>query len=144
MLIGWLYVDSLCKVLAREVREPEVVVGILKGGMIPAVIISNILRKPLLALGVHHPCEYVSRGVQIYQNLRRELLAGRKVLLVDDICDTGETLRAAKEHVEGLGGKVETAVLQKRHGSTFTPDYWVEEVWGWVVYPWEVGRAHHV
>lgn len=143
-MIGWLYADGLCRTLAKTVKEPEVVVGVLKGGMVPAVVVSHLLRKPLLALGVQSYSERRRGESVIYQTPPPNLLAGRKALLVDDICDTGETLRAAKELLEGLGANVETAVLQKKPHTAFTPDYWVEEVSGWVVYPWEIGGPPHV
>ncbi|MDT8358279.1 MAG: phosphoribosyltransferase family protein, partial [Methanomicrobiaceae archaeon] len=64
-----------------------------------------------------------------------------KVLIIDDITDTGETLQVAVEYVEGRDpAEVRTGVLQHKFTSAFTPDYYAEymDEWCWVIYPWAV------
>jgi len=65
-------------------------------------------------------------------------LTGRRVLVVDDITDTGESMIVAMDYVNTLKPlEVRTASLQHITGSTFTPDFYGEEIsWRWVIFPW--------
>lgn len=63
----------------------------------------------------------------------------RNLLVVNDVTDTGDTLRATLEYLEGKRPlEVQTAVLQHKATSRFTPDYYAEylEDWRWIIYPW--------
>ncbi|NIU84484.1 MAG: phosphoribosyltransferase, partial [Candidatus Thorarchaeota archaeon] len=57
---------------------------------------------------------------------------------VDDITDTGESLKVAYEHVNSFNPKeIKTATLRHIKGSKFIPDYYGEEIpWRWVIFPW--------
>jgi hypothetical protein len=64
---------------------------------------------------------------------------GKDVLVIDDIADTGGSIRRADEYVtDRNAGEVRTATLQLLQTSEFEPDYVGErlEEWTWVVYPW--------
>jgi hypothetical protein len=65
-------------------------------------------------------------------------LSGKKVLVVDDITDTGESMRKSIEHVKSLSpAETRTATLRHIKGSRFVPDYFAEEIgWRWVIFPW--------
>jgi hypoxanthine phosphoribosyltransferase len=65
-------------------------------------------------------------------------LSGKKVLIVDDISDTGESLTLAKNYVLSQNpAEVKTATLLTIKGSRFRPDYYAEEIeWAWIVFPW--------
>ena len=63
---------------------------------------------------------------------------GKRVLVVDDITDTGESLTMASEHVKEKGAsEVKSATLMHIAGSKFVPDYFgVEIAWAWEIWPW--------
>jgi hypothetical protein len=65
-------------------------------------------------------------------------LTGKKVLIVDDITDTGESMIIAKEFVEKLNPKeIKTAAIFHIKTSKFVPDYYGKEIdWVWVMWPW--------
>jgi hypoxanthine phosphoribosyltransferase len=68
-------------------------------------------------------------------------VAGRCVLVVDDVTDTGETYRLAIEHLRSSGpALVRTATLQHKLTADYQPDYVARSIraWRWVVYPWAV------
>jgi hypoxanthine phosphoribosyltransferase len=60
------------------------------------------------------------------------------VLIVDDITDTGETMRVAVEYIQSLKpSEIRTAALRHITSSKFMPDYFGEEIsWRWVIFPW--------
>ncbi|HON42876.1 MAG TPA: phosphoribosyltransferase family protein, partial [Bacillota bacterium] len=71
-------------------------------------------------------------------------LAGKRILVVDDVWDSGRTIVAVRERIERVGGEPRTAVLHyKPTHSAFpdlSPDYHAAEVDGWIVYPWDPSR----
>ena len=69
-------------------------------------------------------------------------VAGRRVLLVDDVSDTGDTYRVALDHLAERGPPLEvrTAALHHKIVSSFEPDFYGARVlrWRWLIYPWAV------
>jgi len=68
-------------------------------------------------------------------------LSGKRVLVVDDVADTGETVEIVSQHVlEKNAVEVKTAVIDFKHTSKFVPDYYAREMegWRWIVYPWSI------
>jgi hypoxanthine phosphoribosyltransferase len=68
-------------------------------------------------------------------------LKGKNVLIVDDVADTGETIRLVKEHVKSMLAKdIRIAVIDYKKTSKFVPDYYAAEMegWKWIVYPWSL------
>ena len=66
-------------------------------------------------------------------------IRGMKVLLVDDVTDTGDTLRVSLQHLEALQPReIRTAVLIHKTCSTVIPDYYLRKIikWRWVIFPW--------
>jgi uncharacterized protein len=66
-------------------------------------------------------------------------ISGKKVLIVDDITDTGDTLQLSVGYVQSLrSAEVKTAVLQHKTCSSFTPDFYGQKIirWRWIIYPW--------
>ena len=99
-------VDELCSTIISSGVQIKSITGIERGGLIPAVMISHKLNIP-----------YVNK-------------INKDTLVVDDICDSGETL---KNIVAGY-----TATLHYKKTASFTPDFYSKEVGEeWIVYPWE-------
>ena len=99
-------VDELCNTITSSGVQIKSITGIERGGLIPAVMISHKLNIP-----------YVTK-------------INKHTLVVDDICDSGETL---KNIVAGY-----TATLHYKKTASFTPDFYSKEVGEeWIVYPWE-------
>lgn len=99
-------VDNLCKQIENSNLEIKSVTGLKRGGLIPAVMISHKLSIPYVE----------SINIQ--------------TLVVDDICDTGETLFGIVTPF--------TAVLHHKPTAKFKPTFFAEEVGDqWIVYPWE-------
>lgn len=69
-------------------------------------------------------------------------ITGRRVLLVDDVSDSGDTFDAAIRHLHTRGepAVLRTAVLHHKTVSRHTPDFYAACVaeWRWIIYPWAV------
>lgn len=136
---------TLFREMSRANYKPDVVVGLVRGGLIPAVHISHYYDVPLVAF------KYSLRdhaGVDSGGKLTELLDAGKKILIVDDICDEGHTLAEIMNYFPesrkvAAQLQIKTAVLQHNLGSRlFVPDFAAEEINKvekpeWIVYPWE-------
>ena len=131
--------EGAWKVL-EEGWEPDVVVGLARGGWVAARLYCDYLGvRDLVSLKVEH------WGVTATPDGKAKLkygsnynLEGKKVLIVDDISDTGESLTLAKNYVESQKpAEIRVATLLTIRGSRFKPDYYGEEIdWAWIVFPW--------
>ena len=120
--------------------RPDAIIGIARGGWVHARIACDLLGiKDLFSVKVDH------WGVTATKDGKAKLtvpltgdVKGKKVLVVDDITDTGESLTMAVEHVKEKGAsEVKSATLMHIVGSKFVPDYFgVEIAWAWEIWPW--------
>ena len=145
ILTTWDYMDRLCRKVAEQIIddgfEPEIIVALARGGWFAGRVLCDLLGlDDLTSLKIEH---YVGirkdKKVEIRYPLLEESVSGKKVLIVDDIANTGESLKKAKEHVIERGAtEVKTATLQLLSTSRFTPDYFGEyiEEWAWIIFPW--------
>jgi hypoxanthine phosphoribosyltransferase len=120
--------------------KPDIVVGITKGGWIPARVLSDLLEIPDLAtLGVEFYLGVAeTRNEPILTQRVSAVVNGKKALLVDDVADTGKSLQLAKEHVLQQGAtEVRIATLYYKTFSVIKPDFYENETRRWVVFPWE-------
>ena len=77
--------------IAEAKKEYSYVVGIKRGGLVPAVALSHALHIPMYTL------EWSNRDYPANNDSQRVLQPGSKILLVDDICDTGKTISQIKD-----------------------------------------------
>ncbi len=88
--------------------------------------------------------EHYARGADMRAEARIKFpistdISGKKVLIADDITDTGDTLQLAVNYVQGLKPlEIRTAVLQHKTCSSFIPDFYGQKIvkWRWIIYPW--------
>ena len=126
--------------IRRSGFKPDVIVGVTRGGWVPARVLSDLLGVQALAtmrvefyLGV---AETQNEPV-LTQGVSADVTE-KKVLLVDDVADTGKSLRLAVDHLKQHGAsEVRVAAVYRKPLSAVTPDYWEKETRGWVVFPWD-------
>ncbi|MCK5020172.1 MAG: hypothetical protein KAS32_24250 [Candidatus Peribacteraceae bacterium] len=120
----------------------DMILGISRGGLLPATIMSHLMAKPMI------PVSYSSsKGKGDNYRFNRLPIVGVGVkrptlLIMDDICDTGHTLKEITSHYKGIGHKVHTMTLYHkiRDEQIFIPDRYVWELQEdspWVIFPWE-------
>jgi hypoxanthine phosphoribosyltransferase len=134
---------SLCKDLAEQVKKdkfkPDVIIGVSRGGWIPARLISEHLGVEILASISVKSYDGCKKQCQPY--LFEELglkIKGLEVLVVDEVVDSGESLEVAKEYLDSLSpSKVKFAALHCKPWAKFKPDYFAKQTEDWIVYPWE-------
>jgi hypoxanthine phosphoribosyltransferase len=144
-VLDWDDIYSYAYQTAKKIKgsewKPDAIVGIARGGWVHARIQCDLLGvKNLFSVKVDH------WGVTATKDGKAKLtcpLVGdvkdKRVLVVDDITDTGESLTTAVNHVKDQGNpsEVKTAALLHIVGSKFTPDYYGLEIsWAWEIWPW--------
>jgi hypoxanthine phosphoribosyltransferase len=147
--LTWTQIEDLAIKLAdRLPRGYDVMLVITRGGMVPACIISERLnlRNILVAAVLFYTAQERTLDKPIFLQFPADpLLNGKRVLIVDDVWDSGRTIMAVRERVRVAGGTPDTAVLHFKPGRTAfldtRPDFYVDETDAWIVYPWDVGEA---
>lgn len=134
--VDWPFFGELCRALAlRVVREyePEIVLGIAKAGVIPGVVVASILQTEFSSMAVTRQEE----GAQpVLVSGPPPTIRGRRVLVVDETCDTGSTLKLALSEVRALRpAEVRTAVSFKT--GDYAPDFYAFETDSFIILPWD-------
>ncbi len=145
-ITNWDYIYDLNRTVADQVKaadfEPDVIVALARGGWFSGRVLCDFLGlDDLTSLKMEH---YVGTAAksdepEIRYPMPEGSVAGKDVLIVDDIADTGGSIRHAYEYVtDRESGEVRTATLQLLQTSEFEPDFVGERLqeWTWVVYPW--------
>jgi uncharacterized protein len=136
MEVDWPFFGEICRALALKVArdyEPEVVLGIAKAGVIPGAVVASIL-------GVDFASMVVTRrqgdAEPVLVSGPPASIGGRRVLLVDETCDSGHTFRLALNEVRQRNpADVRTAVSFRT--GPYEPDYFAFETEQEIVLPWD-------
>ena len=146
-LVSWDEIVEWSHGLAEKIREsgyrPTVVIAVARGGYVPALLLCDFLGvENLLSIQSQHWTEAAKMAEKAVIKFPYQVdLKGYRALLVDDIVDTGDTLKLAKEYIEKNWRPDELRVAALQWISTtarFKPDYYYIEVkeWVWFQYPW--------
>ena len=139
--LSWDVFGELCRALAFKVARdfaPEVVIGIARAGAIPGAVVASILRVDFYSMKISRKeGEEQVRQRPAVLSAAPPQAAGKRVLLVDEIASSGETLRLGLAAVRDVGPKeVRTAASFVRPRG-FKPDYFALETDQMVVFPWD-------
>jgi len=130
--------------LALKIRrsgfKADLIVGVSRGGWAPARILSDLLENTRTA----------NIKIEFYTGLAKtttkpivtqpisDVIAHKNALVVDDVSDTGESLKVALEHLLKMGAaSVKTVTIYYKPHSIFKPDYFAKSTVDWIIFPWE-------
>jgi hypothetical protein len=146
-VVTWSEIDHWAEQVACKMDEsgyrPDVVVGLTRGGWVPArMLCDQLVCKNLFSIKVEHwgITAQTDNKAKLVQELGVDV-RGKKVLLVDDITDTGESLKLSLDHVKSKDpADVRCATLLHITHSKIVPDFYGVEVrkedWRWFIFPW--------
>jgi len=144
----WEQIYTMLLDLADKIRgynsKFDLIVGVSRGGWTPARVLSDLLENPQIAnvkaefyLGVSE----TKREPIITQPISVNV-EGKKVLVVDDVSDTGESLRLVKEHLLKQGACIlKIASIYVKPWSITIPDFYQKITSAWIIFPWERREA---
>jgi len=145
-VLGWLEFGEAARFLATDVLasgyQPDFVIAIARGGLLLAGAIAY-------ALGVKN-CG--SLNVEFYTGIETRLpkpvvlpplldqasLKGQRVLLADDVSDSGRTLSLVVDLLRASGAEVRSVVLYTKPGTVHIPEYSWRSTSRWIAFPWSV------
>jgi hypoxanthine phosphoribosyltransferase len=145
---SWDYIYELCIQLADNIRKsgfkPDLLVGICRGGWVPARLLSDFLENYNVAsvkvefyLGIYQ----TKTKPTIVQPISADV-KGKKVLLVDDVADSGESLKLVKDYLLAQGAEdVKICTIYFKPWSIVVPDFYVRETDAWICFPHEIYEA---
>ncbi len=145
-IVSWQELDALVARLAGSVgRDFDLVLAITRGGLVPAGMLAYRLdlREILVAGVVFYRADGSTFDApQFGQFPEPALLHGRRVLVVDEVWETGETMVAVVDRVRAAGGIPTTAVIHYKPGRSrggLAPDQFADLADGWIAYPYKAG-----
>lgn len=148
--LSWRDVEALIDHMLPQIAGHfDVILIITRGGIIPGGIMAESLDiRDVLIAAVEFPQD---PGIDqlawptFLQFPSDTLFRGRRVLIVDDVWDSGRTINTVRGRVKAAGGDVRTCVLHyKPKRSRFPdkePDFYGAITDRWIIYPWEVDRG---
>ncbi len=150
LILSWGDYFKLCDNLVQQTKDGKFtdIIGISRGGLMPAQYIAYKLGiRRVHSFGMYSYTEDERRmgdsDTCIYQSPSMKFDPGDRVLIVDDVADTGKTIRACLEYVHSvfrINPPMYVCTLHFKEGkSTVTPEYFAEKVdpTCWIQYPYE-------
>lgn len=138
--VEWPFFGELSRGLALKVSrkfDPDIVMGIATAGVIPGAVIAAILNREFHSIVVSRRFRAETiRAAPVVLSAAPQEVRGRKVLIVDETCDTGDTIRLAVAAVKNAGASaVKTAVAFKT--GEFKPDFHGLATESTIILPWD-------
>ena len=139
--LSWEMFGELCRALALKVAaayDPEIIIGVARAGVIPGAVIASILRRDFFSLKItrREGGQLVRQRPSILSAAPRQA-RGKRVLIVDEITTSGETLRLALAAVRDVApAEVRTATSFARTRG-YTPDFYALATDATLIYPWD-------
>jgi hypoxanthine phosphoribosyltransferase len=128
----------------RNSFNPDVIVGVSRGGWIPARVLSDLLEKSEIAnikVEFYLGLERKKKEPKITQSVSADV-ESRRILVVDDVADTGKSLKLVKESLLLKRVKdLKIATLYYKPWSVTLPDFYKKTTSNWVIFPWERKEA---
>ena len=141
---SWDEIYAMLVNLAIRIKEsgfkPDLIVGVSRGGWAPGRILSDLLANTHTAnikIEFYIGINKTARKPVVTQPISEDI-SKKKILVVDDVADTGESLLVALDHIRERGaGEVRTVTVYYKPHSKFKPDFFAETTSNWIVFPWE-------
>lgn len=154
--LDWKEISDIVKSMSDSIKsdyKPEIIISIVRGGMIPSVILSHELNirkiENIKSIEtINDEINAIKQKPIVDKNINLSDIKRKKVLIVDDILGSGATIRKIKEEVRKWEPEeLRTAICvvneenwEKSNKTNYNDEieYIGKSVRGWVVFPWEV------
>lgn len=146
IIYSWDDFDSDIKLIHNQLINsnwiPDYIVGVKRGGLVPAIKLSHLIDKPMIMMSCQLR-DNTDKEVRLYEV--EEIPNDKNILIVDDICDSGITMsRIMIQFFSNLfaPNNIKTCSLWFNSNQKFIVDYYSREIDRatdnrWVVFPWE-------
>ncbi len=127
--------------LAKKIEGTDVdeIISISRGGMVVSRILSDLLQLPISHIAIESYEDMKQQSEPIVTQVSPREFKGEKILLVDEVSDTGKTYKRALSYLATLPiSKAYTASPYTKPHTTVIPDFWVRNLDSWIVFPYDV------
>nr|WP_076389607.1 phosphoribosyltransferase [Vaginimicrobium propionicum] len=143
-VLTWEIFGTAIRTLAKQIADsdftPEVILGIARGGLIPAGGLTYALDVKLTdAINVEFYTDIAKTlpdPVLLAPMLDVDAIKGKKLLVVDDVVDSGRTLALVLQLLAEAGADVKSAVIYAKPTTVIEPDYVWKRTERWIAFPW--------
>lgn len=148
MYVSWSMIDRDCKFLADMIGSCDAIIAIGRGGLVPGTIISYHLDCDLYNFCLQSYKDGTAGSIvkkQVPDLIFNENYREKKVVVIDDLSDRGNTLHTVKKHLDMYAFKgYKFATLYTKSSTTFKPDYYIKNFDDniWLDFPWESGNIN--
>ena len=148
IVFSWQDILKDCQTIAKKLKNPpNLIIAITKGGLPIAAVLANkhlnnppIITLQLKEIQIQGKAGYKAKKVKLISPLNSYPIKGKRVLIVDDVADSGSTLKKAIEIVnQHHPQSLTTACLHYKPRTHTIPDIFAKKIDNhvWIVYPWE-------
>lgn len=140
--VSWNEYHTLSAKLASAIlankENPDKIVAISRGGLTLGHLLSDLLQVPISTITIQSYTDIQKQGELKITGKLQSPIAGQRILLVDDVSDTGKTLKRAVSYLRRFHPKnITTVTLFYKPHSVFRPDYFAKHTSKWILFPYE-------
>jgi len=140
--VSWKTYHETAQKLAATVldhTEPiDQIVAISRGGLTLGHLLTDLLRIPISIITIQSYTDIQTSGEAILTAKLQNSIKHKHILLVDDVSDSGKTMRRATKYVTRAGAKkITTVTMFYKPHSVFRPDYFARLTTKWIIFPYE-------
>lgn len=140
LLVEWPLFGELSRALALKVArafDPELVVGVATAGVVPGAVIAATLDRPFASITVSRRfrAETVRQTPTVIGAAPPEV-RGKRVLIVDETCDSGDTMRLARSAIVNAGAVAVRTAVSFKNGD-YEPDFHALATEAAIILPWD-------
>lgn len=139
--ISWEKLEKDTLTLAGKIDKKNIdeIISISRGGMVVARMLSDFLSLPISHIAIESYQNLSQQKEPIVTQFSSRKFRGETILLVDELADSGKTFLRGLSYLKELPvKKVYTAAPYIKPHTSYTPDFWVETLNSWIVFPYEI------
>ncbi|MDO8451625.1 MAG: phosphoribosyltransferase family protein [bacterium] len=140
--VSWEEYHSLAQKLASSIlshpKRDQEIIAISRGGLTLGHMLSDLLRLPIATITIQSYTDIQTQGSIRVTGKLHTSIAGKRILLVDDVADSGRTLIRARTYLKKFHPKdISTVTMFYKPRSVVRPDYFAQKTTKWILFPYE-------
>jgi len=133
------YIYQLSQKVEQSGQKFDLIVGIARGGLTISHILSDFLGLPVASFTIASYKDFKQQKEPVLTYKMGNSLEEKKILLVDDISDSGKSFVRGIKHLQEMRAKnIKTASLFIKPWTKFKPDFYIKEATEWLIFPYEM------
>lgn len=131
--------QKLAATILDSAEPIDQIVAISRGGLTFGHLLSDLLRIPIATITIQSYSDILKQGELFISQKLHVPIRGKRILLVDDVADSGKTLVRALKYLKRFAPKhITTVTMFHKPRSVYKPDYYAQETTRWILFPYEV------